>query len=492
MPRITVIGSGFSGLAAACFAAKNGHQVTVLEQHVQTGGRARSFSEQGFLFDMGPSWYWMPDVFDDFFAAFGKQTSDYYTLKKLDPGFQIIFGRDDVLAVPAGRAALDELFERVEPGSSRQLGIFLEEAAFKYRTGMQQLVYKPAFSWLEYASLDVLRGIAGSHMFTDVHSYVSRHFRDDRLVDLMEFPVLFLGAMPSKIPALYTLMNYAALVQGTYYPMGGMCRIVEGMQSLAEELGVAIHTGVRVDKIDVESKKAKGVQTSAGFFASDLVIASADYHHVEQKLLDEEYRNYDEDYWDGKTFAPSCLIFYIGVNKKINKLQHHNLYFDSDFDRHVDEIYMKPQWPSDPLFYVCCPSKTDDSVAPAGMENLFLLVPVAAGLEDTEAQREQYFDRLISRIEEHTGERFKDDIIFKKSYCVDDFARDYNAYKGNAYGLANTLRQTAVLKPKLKNRKVANLFYTGQLTVPGPGVPPALISGRIAAEQANQYLKNKR
>ncbi|HTN17155.1 MAG TPA: phytoene desaturase family protein [Chitinophagaceae bacterium] len=492
MARVTVIGSGFSGLAAACFAAKSGHQVDVLEQHTQAGGRARSFSEQGFLFDMGPSWYWMPDVFDDFFACFGKRTSDYYTLKKLDPGFQIIFGRDDVLAVPADRTALDELFERVEPGSSRQLKTFLEEAAFKYRTGMQQLVYKPAFSWLEYASLDVLKGIAGSHMFTDVHSYVSRYFRDDRLVDLMEFPVLFLGAMPHKIPALYTLMNYAALVQGTYYPMGGMGRIVEGMKSLAGELGVSIHTGVRVDKIDVASKKVSGVQTSAGFRSSDLVIASADYHHVEQHLLDKEYRNYKEDYWSGKTFAPSCLIFYVGVKKKINNLLHHNLYFDTDFDRHAREIYTNPKWPSDPLFYVCCPSKTDDSVAPEGMENLFLLVPIATGLEDTDDQRELYFDKLIGRIEAHTGECFKDDIIYKRSYCINDFTRDYHAYRGNAYGLANTLRQTAVLKPKLKNRKVANLFYAGQLTVPGPGVPPALISGRLAAEQAHQYLKNKR
>jgi phytoene desaturase len=492
MARIAVIGSGFSGLAAACFAAKAGHKVDVLEQNAQTGGRARSRSEQGFLFDMGPSWYWMPDVFDDFFEAFGKKTADYYTLKKLDPGFQIIFGTNDVLPVPAERAALDDLFEHIEPGSARQLKIFLDEAAFKYRTGMQQLVYKPAFSWLEYAHIDVLKGIAGSHLFTDVHTYVSRYFRDKRLISLLEFPVLFLGAMPGKIPALYTLMNYAALVQGTYYPIGGMGKIVEAMEALATGLGVTFHTGVKVDKISIEGKKVNGIQSQQGFFESDLVIASADYHHVEQHLLDKEYRNYSEDYWNRKTFAPSCLIFYIGVKKKIKKLLHHNLYFDTDFDRHAAEIYKDPQWPSDPLFYVCCPSKTDDSVAPPGMENLFLLVPLAAGLEDTDVQREAYFDKLIRRMELHTGQQFKEDIVYKRSYCIKDFVQDYNAYKGNAYGLANTLAQTAVLKPKLKNRNIPNLFYAGQLTVPGPGVPPALISGRIAAEQAGQYLKNKR
>lgn len=488
MGKVSVIGGGFSGLSAAAYAAAAGNEVHLFEKNDQIGGRARTFSSDGFVFDMGPSWYWMPDVFEQFFKSFGKHTSDYYQLKKLDPGFQIIFGDNDVLQVPSDVDALYSIFEDIEKGSAVQLRRFLSEAAFKYEVGMQKLVYKPAFSWMEYASMDVLRGITRTHMFTSVQSYVRKFFKDPRLVALMEFPVLFLGAMPDRIPALYTLMNYSALVQGTFYPMGGMVRIIEGMQDLARELGVQFHTGESVERIEVKGGKASHLHRGSGSFACDAVIGAADYHHIEQKLLDPHCRNYPETYWSKKTFAPSCLIFYVGVKKRIKNLLHHNLYFDTNFDQHAKEIYTTKSWPQDPLFYVCCPSKTDDSVAPEGMENLFLLVPIATGLTDTEETRSHYFDRLIARIERYTGEKFKDDIVYQRSYCVNDFVSDYNAYGGNAYGLANTLAQTAVLKPTMRNRKVKNLFYAGQLTVPGPGVPPALISGQLAAEQVNKLL----
>jgi phytoene desaturase len=489
MKKVAIIGSGFSGLAAASFAARDGHEVTVFEKNETLGGRARSFSDSGFMFDMGPSWYWMPDVFDKFFEQFGKKTSDYYHLIKLDPGFQIIYGKDDVLKLPAHQHELFEIFEGIEKGSADKLRVFLKEAKFKYDVGMQELVYKPAYSWMEFATLDVLKGVAQSNIFSSVSTYVRKSFKDHRLVSLLEFPVLFLGAMPNKIPALYTMMNYAALEQGTFYPMGGMTKIIEGMQHLAQELGVQFLTNSPIQKIVIKDKKVSALETKTGTFHTDALIASADYHHVEQQLLEPEYRNYSERYWDKKTFAPSCLIYYVGVNKKIKNLLHHNLYFDSDFEKHSQEIYQAPQWPSDPLFYVCCPSKTDPNVAPIGMENLFILVPIATGLKDGEDYRNEYFHKLIKRIENHTGEKFEDQIVYKKSYCVDDFVKDYNAYKGNAYGLANTLLQTAVLKPTMKNKKLPNMFYTGQLTVPGPGVPPSLISGQVVAKEINQYLK---
>ncbi len=204
-------------------------------------------------------------------------------------------------------------------------------------------------------------------------------------------------------------------------------------------------------------------------------------------MLDKEYRNYDEKYWNKKTFAPSCLIFYLGFKEKISNLKHHTLFFENDLDLHTTEIYTDKKWPSKPLFYVCCPSKTDDNVAPENCENVFLLMPIATGIEDSEAMREKYFLEMIERIEKHTeSSHLSSKIDYKKSYCLNDFINDYNAYEGNAYGLANTLSQTAVLKPSLKNKKVKNLFYTGQLTVPGPGVPPSIISGKIAATEADK------
>ena len=490
MSKVSIIGSGFAGLSAACFMAKAGHDVTVFEKNDTIGGRARAFSTEGFTFDMGPSWYWMPDIFEQFFSEFGKKPSDYYNLVQLDPGFQMIFGQNEVLKIPANYNELCAEFELIEPGSTPNLNKFLEEAKYKYDVGMKKMVYKPSFSWLEFASMEVITGAARLQMFKSMRSHVRSYFKDPRLVALMEFPVLFLGAMAQDIPALYSMMNYAALSMGTFYPVGGMVEIINAMQKLAEELGVKFKTNSAIQKINIEGKQAGSLSMANGVEVTDAIIASGDYHHIEQKLLEKEFRNYDEDYWDKKTFAPSSLIFYLGVNKKIKKLIHHNLFFDTSLDDHAQEIYDHPQWPSKPLFYVCCPSKTDDSVAPAGMENLFILMPIAPGLEDTEELREQYFKIIMDRLEHLTGDSIVPHIVYKKNYCINDFVSDYNAYKGNAYGLANTLRQTAVLKPTLRNKKVKNLFYAGQLTVPGPGVPPSLISGQLAAEQLIKHLKS--
>ena len=492
MAKISIIGSGFSGLAAACFAAKEGHEVTLFEKNTTIGGRARVYKADGFTFDMGPSWYWMPDVFENFFSQFGRSAADYYELKQLDPGFQLIFGRDDVIEIPASRAELEAIFENIEPGSAAALQKFLEEAAFKYEVGMKDLVYKPAFSWMEYANKDVIKGMLKANLFSSVSSYVKKYFKDKRLIALMEFPVLFLGAMANKIPALYTMMNYSALVQGTFYPAGGMWKIADAMKALAESLGVVIRTGITIEQITVAHGLVIGLKTSEGNHSADGLIAAADYHHVEQQLLEAPYRNYNAQYWEKKIFAPSCLIYYVGLSKKVKRLLHHNLFFDADFNQHASDIYADPQWPEKPLFYVCCPSKTDAEVAPEGMENLFILVPVAAGLTDDESTREQYFAGLISRMEDYCGESFADQVIYRRTYCIHNFMEDYNAFKGNAYGLANTLMQTAVLKPSLKNKQLKNMFYAGQLTVPGPGVPPALISGQIAAAQLNKYLKKNK
>jgi phytoene desaturase len=308
----------------------------------------------------------------------------------------------------------------------------------------------------------------------------------------MEFPVLFLGAMPQKTPALYSLMNYAGLKLGTWYPAnGGFGKVVKSIQAICEKQNTTFHFDAPVEKIKVKQNTVESLVVKGAKVNFDAVIASADYHHVEENLLPQQYKNYDENYWKKKTFAPSCLIFYVGISKQIKSLQHHTLFFEEPLIHHSLEIYKSPAWPSRPLFYVCCPSKSDDTLAPQGHENLFFLMPIAPGLEDDEPIREKYFKIMLNRLEGHTGERIEESIDFKKSYCINDFTGDYHAYKGNAYGLANTLRQTAFLKPKIRNRKISNLFYAGQLTVPGPGVPPALISGKIASNELLKYLQNK-
>ncbi len=483
MPTVAIIGSGFAGLSAATHLAHEGFDVTVFEKNESAGGRARKFETDGFTFDMGPSWYWMPDVFERYFESFGKKVSDYYELERLDPSYKIFFGKDETLDIPAGEAALCNTFDEIEPGSGIHLREFLKEGKLKYEVGMNNLVHKPGISITELMDLNMIKEVFQVHFFRSISSYIRKYFKDPRLIQLLEFPVLFLGAPPEKTPALYSLMNYADMSLGTWYPKGGMFKIVEAMTSLAEEKGVRFEFKSAVKQIVVTNDAVKAIVVNGQHREFDYVVAGADYHHTEQALLPPDKRNYSKTYWENRSLAPSSLIFYLGVDKKIENLLHHNLFFDQDFKKHAQEIYYHPQWPSNPLFYVCCTSKSDQTVAPAGNENLFILIPVAPGLSDSEEIREQYFNVVMERLEKLTKQSIAPYIIYKRSYAHKDFISDYHAFKGNAYGLANTLLQTANLKPTIINKKVNNLFYTGQLTVPGPGVPPSLISGSVVAKE---------
>ena len=493
MAKIIIIGSGYSGISAAAYLSAAGHEVHVLEKNDSVGGRCRQFkTDSGYIFDMGPSWYWMPGVFERFFSDFNFTVSDFYELTLLDPSFDVVFGEQDTMSVPENFEELCTLFESIEKGSAEKLKKFMTEAAYKYKTGIENLVYKPGLSIMEFADLDVIKGVFRLQVFSSFSKHVRKYFSHPKLIALMEFPVLFLGAMPQDTPALYSLMNYAGLKLGTWYPQGGFIKVIEGMKSVAEQNGAVFHLNSPVEKIEVENNKATNVIVNGEKIYCDALIASADYHHVESKLLSKEFRNYDDNYWEKKTMAPSSLIYYLGVRKKIKSLQHHTLFFDEGLDQHSKEIYEKPEWPSKPLFYVCCPSKTDENLAPNGHENIFFLMPIAPGLNDTEEIREEYFQIMLKKLENQVKENISEFIDFKKSYCINDFILDYNSFKGNAYGLANTLMQTAILKPKIRNKKVKNLFYAGQLTVPGPGVPPSIISGKVVSDLLMKNLNNKK
>lgn len=480
--HVLIIGSGFAGISAATHLAQAGYRVTVVEKNEAAGGRASVLRDRGFTFDIGPSWYWMPDVFEGYFARFGKQVSDYYDLVRLDPGYQVIYGRDNVLRIPAQMEALRAMFEEIEPGSAEKLDRFLADAAYKYRVGINKLVYKPGQSLGELLDWEMLTGLFRLQVFRSISHEVRRHFKNPRLVQLLEFPVLFLGATAKEIPALYSLMNYADLVLGTWYPMGGMYKIVEGMVAVAEEQGVKFCYNSAVERIEVKGRKAIGAVVNGELITADIIIGGADYHHVEQHLLPEHYRMYSPKYWQKRVMAPGSLLFFLGIDGRIPGLEHHTLLFDESMDDHADAIYRNPRWPERPLLYVSATSKTDPSVAPPGMENLVVLIPLAPGLDDTNEVRERYYNIVMDRLEFHTGSQIRSKVMVKHSFAHRDFESRYNAYKGNAYGLANTLLQTAHLKPSMRNKKLDNLYYTGQLTVPGPGVPPSLISGKVVAD----------
>ena len=485
---INVLGSGFSSLAASCYLAKAGHKVTVFEKNSQIGGRARQYHNDGFLFDMGPTWYWMPDVFERFFNDFGKKPSDYYDLERLKPAYEVYFNENDSTIIPDNLDELYSLFEKEEKGSSIQLKKFLKQAKSNYDVAVKDLVYRPGVSPLELISPKTINKL--NQLFFDIRRQIQKKFNNPRLIKILEFPVLFLGAKPGNTPSMYNFMNWADFGLGTWHPKGGMFEVIKAMESLAIELGVTFLTNANVEKINVVNNKAESIIVNGTpNNKAEIILSGADYHHTES-LLNQEFRQYSESYWNKKTFAPSSLLFYVGFNKKIKNVSHHTLFFDEEFDSHAEYIYDRPSWPKDPLFYASFPSITDNAFAPENKEAATFLIPIAVGIEDTKAHRDKYFNIIMNRLEKLTNQKLKDDVLFVKSYCIKDFIEDYNSYKGNAYGLANTLTQTAFLRPRIKSKKVNNLFFTGQLTVPGPGVPPALISGKIAAESILKQLKS--
>lgn len=477
--EIRIIGSGFSSLAASCYLAKQGHRVSVFEKNPTIGGRARQLIRDGFTFDIGPTWYWMPDVFERFFGDFDKKPADYYQLEKLSPAYQVYFGINDFVTIADNLDTIITTFESIEEGSGQKLASFMNEAQSNYNIAIKDLVYRPGVSPLELVTIETAKKV--NQFFGNISTDIRRRFKNPKLIQILEFPVLFLGAKPSDTPSFYSFMNFADFGLGTWHPKNGMYSVILAMEKLAKELGVEITTNANIEKINVTNGVADGIVVNGETIHGDIILSGADYHHSES-LLDKKYRAYSEKYWENRTFAPSSLLFYVGFDKKIENVEHHTLFFDVDFDTHARDIYDTAKWPENPLFYVSFPSKTDSNCAPAGKESGIFLIPLAPGLNDTPELRTTYFQKIITRFEKLTQQSVQKNIIFKESFCVNDFIKDYNSYKGNAYGLANTLLQTAFLRPKLKSKKVKNLFFTGQLTVPGPGVPPALISGKLVSE----------
>ena len=478
--KVSIIGSGFSSVAAACYLARQGYRVDVYEKNDQLGGRARQLVREGFKFDMGPTWYWMPDVFERFFADFGRKPSEYYDLEKLGPAYRVYFDEHDYVDIADSLDEIRSTFESIEKGSSDRLDLFMERAVKNYEIAIKDLVYRPGVSPLELVTKDTIFELP--QFVSSIHDVVKKGFKNERLRQILEFPVLFLGAKPSMTPAFYSFMNQADFGLGTWYPKGGMKSVIDGMVRLAKELGVEFHVNSNIDSILVdENNKVKSLIRNGEEIPVELLVSGADYHHTES-LLPLGSRGYSEKFWQKRVMAPSSLLFYVGFDKKLENVLHHTLFFDVSFDEHARAIYDDPAWPEKPLFYASFPSITDPDVAPKGKEAAIFLIPLATDLEDNAELRQQYFDILIDRMERLTGQELRSSVLFKESYCVNDFKKDYNSFKGNAYGMANTLMQTAFLRPKLRSRKVKNLYFTGQLTVPGPGVPPSLISGKLVSD----------
>ncbi|WP_436344939.1 phytoene desaturase family protein [Natronorubrum sp. FCH18a] len=479
---VVVIGAGIGGLSTACYLADAGADVHVIEKNEQLGGRASRLEEDGFRFDMGPSWYLMPDVFERFFAAFDRTPSDYYELTHLDPHYRIFFKDGDQVDVTPDLERTKAVFEEYEDGAGNALERYLEKSRENYEVGMEHFVYEDRTRLRDYVDLDVARQARGLSLLGSMQGHVENYFDHPKLQQIMQYTLVFLGGSPTNTPALYNLMSHVDFNLGVWYPEDGIGGVIDAIAELGSELGVTYDT----DRPATAIKGREGaflVETKRGPLRPDLVVSNASYAHTEQELLPPERRGYDADYWESRTYAPSAFLLYLGVEGEVDELAHHTLVLPTNWEEHFDQIFEDPEWPDEPAYYCCVPSETDDTVAPDSHSTLFVLVPIAPGLEDTPEIREAYREKILADIAANTGEELRDRIVFEERFCIEDFADRYNSYDGTALGLAHTLRQTSLFRPPHRAKGVDGLYFVGGDTTPGIGVPMCLISGELTAEK---------
>ncbi len=479
--NIVIIGAGFGGLSAAILLAKEGFDVTILEKNNQPGGRAGQFSEDGFTFDTGPSWYMMHHAFEDFFKQAGKDYRDYYEIERLDPTYRAFFDSEQ-FDISADIDKVYALFENIEKGSSQKLKKVLNEAKYLYEKAVPFL-QKPFLSPLDFLEFEFAYKFITKRLFRSYESYIATNFKDKRLRDLLSWHTVFLGGTPASVPALYILMLHADLELGTFYPKGGMYKVVEALYKLSQEYGVNFKFDSPVEKIKVTNGKAKEVITAVKTIPTDIVLSNADYHHTEQKLLDPEWQQYPSSYWGEVTMSPSTFLIFLGLDKKIDNLLHHNYYFSNDSLSHFKSIQEEKDWPGNPSYYISVPSKSNSKINPMDGDNIMILVPVAPGLEDNKTIRNEMEQKVLNHFSQLIGANLKDHLEVQKTFAHNDYINGFNALKGNAFGLANTLFQTGSFRPRIKSRKVKNLYFSGTTTVPGIGMPLAIISAQVTSKQ---------
>lgn len=484
--KAVIIGAGFAGLSQAALMAHRGYEVTVLEKNETTGGRAREWKSDGFTFDMGPSWYLMPEVFDELFKLVGKRREDYFELKQLSTYYKVFFEDADAVTIDNNLERTKQIFDSFEPMGGKRLEQYLEQAKYKYDVAMKEFLYKEYRSIFQFLNWRMMTEGLKLHIFTGMNAFVERFFKDRRAKQILEYAMVFLGTSPEDAPALYSIMSHVDLNLGVYYPEGGLAGAAKGFRRLAEDLGARVVTKKEVTGYEFDGNRVSAVLCGEERFEAEVVVNSADYHHADQELLPPEKSRYTPRYWKKRTVAPSMFILYMGINRRLKGFEHHNLYFAKDWDRHFDQIFKNPAWPENPCFYLSCNSKTDSTSAPDGGENVFILVPVAPGLVDTDAVRETYAETILNHIEEVSGEDLHSDVTVKRIYSHRDFIEDYHAFRGTALGLAHTLFQTAIFRPSHRSKRLKNLYYTGQFTHPGVGVPMTLISSQVVADEIDR------
>ena len=482
MTKTILIGAGIGGLATASMLAKAGHEVHVYEKELVAGGRAGKLQKDGFTFDTGPSWYLMPDVFEHFYELMGENISDWLELKKLTPVYKVFYEKDAPIVMTGDLKTDMATFESVERGSGKSLQLYVEKSKNIYELSLKHFLYTNFEDPRDLANLAVLRQ---SHklptlLTKPIHKYVSSFVGNLRLQQILEYPMVFLGTSPFSAPAMYSLMSALDFDEGVYYPMGGMYTIIESIEAIARKHGVAFHYGTEVQRITSANRHAAGIMLADGTVVdADIVIANSDLHHTETKLLEKSDRTYDEAYWSKKEPGPSALLMYLGVDGKVDELEHHNLLFVEQWRENFESIYRDKQLPEPASIYISKTSHTDPSAAPSGKENIFVLVPLPAGVEIPNSELDAIADSYLSQIETMTKIRLRDRLVVKELFSPNDFLTKYYSWQSSMLGQSHLLKQSAFFRTPNKSKKLNNLYYVGGSTTPGIGLPMCLIGAEL-------------
>jgi len=482
MPKVVIIGAGIGGLATANLLAKAGYDVHIYEKGSMPGGRSGQFKKDGFTFDTGPSWYLMPDVFEHYFELLDTSTKKELDLIKLKPAYKVFFEKSETVTITSDLEKDAATFETIETGAGNALKKYVEKSDETYQLSLKHFLYSNFTSPTDFLHSDITKrahrmlGLAT----TSIDRYVRRFVSNQRLKQILEYPMVFLGTSPFNAPALYSLMSALDFKEGVYYPRGTMYTIVERLVKLGENLGVTYHYNSSVKRIVVSSGHATGIELEGGEkVEADSIISNADLHFTETKLLTLNEQTYPESYWKKQEASPSALLLYLGVKGSIPEFEHHTLLFVEDWKANFDAIYKTKTTPETASLYISKTSQSDSGTAPKGHENIFVLVPLPAGIDLNQQQTNELTSHYFSQIKTMTGVDLESRIVSKTVFGPNDFKTEYNSWQSSMLGPSHKLSQSAFFRTPNKSKKVANLYYVGSGTVPGIGVPMCLISAEL-------------
>lgn len=480
-----VIGAGIGGIATAARLARNGYDVTVLEKNSQAGGRCDQIVRDGHRFDIGPTLFLMPEVFAETYAAMGERMEDHLDLRRIDPTYRVRFEDGTELALTANLHEMQEQLETIEPGAFGGLLRYLEEGHRHYKMSLDRFVGRNFYSLFEYFSPRNLPLLFQLKALVKHYDNIGQYFDHPKLKAAFTFQNMYLGLSPYDAPATYSLLQYTELADGVWFPMGGMYRIIETMVSIAERLGVRFIYDAPVARITTEGDRATGVVLEDGrTFSADVIVANADLPYVYRHLLQDESMSAQ---LEQKKYTCSAIMFYWGVDKVYDQLQHHNVFLANAYRESFDRIFEDYTLPDDPSFYVHAPSRTDPDAAPEGEDTLMVLVPVGHIQEgvnqDWDALKGRAREAALAGLARIGVNDLEEHIKFEISYTPLEWRSHYNLAKGAAFGLSHNFTQVGYLRPQNKHPRLGNLYFAGASTHPGTGLPIVLLSARLTTER---------